>query len=105
MRTNFVAPRQHRFYEPRIPISHPPHDEEGGAHLDGVKQIEEGPSRLFHARRQPIPILRRERPAHAADVKPLFQIDREDVARVGRHSHLSTANLRELRRGFWPARS
>jgi hypothetical protein len=76
VRTNFVAPGLHRFDEARIPIGDPPHDEERGAHLDGVEKIKERPSRLFRARRQPIPVRGRERAAHAADVKPLFQVDR-----------------------------
>jgi hypothetical protein len=62
-------------------LGNPPDDEDRGADVGAIEEIEQQAGRELDARRQRVPALWRERRPGPADVKPLFEIDREDVAR------------------------
>jgi hypothetical protein len=62
-------------------LRHPADDEDRGANVGAIEEIEQPAGRQIDARRQRVPAPGREFRPCPADVKPLFEIDREDVAR------------------------
>ena len=62
-------------------LGDPADDEDRGAYVGAIEEIEQQACRELDTRRQRVPALGRERRPCPADVKPLFEIDREDVPR------------------------
>ena len=81
VRSDLVPGVAHRRDQAGMALGNPPDDEDRGADVGAIEEIEQQAGRELDARRQPVPALWRERRPGPADVKPLFEIDREDVAR------------------------
>jgi hypothetical protein len=65
--------------ETRITGRHPSKDEERGADVTPIEEIEQISGVLDDAGRQLVPALGRERAARAAHMKPFFDVDGEAI--------------------------
>jgi len=81
VRSNFVARIADRRDELGVALGDPPDHEHRGADPGAIEQIEQEAGGQLDAGGQRVPALGRERRPRAADVKPLFEINREDVPR------------------------
>src|SRR3981081_3354395 len=63
----------------RISLGDPTHHKERGPHLRVIEQIKEGSRGLLNPRGQALPLIRRQRIAGAADMKPFLEIHGECV--------------------------
>jgi hypothetical protein len=91
VRSNVVSRGADGLDQVRIPLRDPADDEEGRANTAAIQHLEQRASGWFYARGQPVPVLRREQTADAAHVKPLFEIDSEEVVRISAHADAQTS--------------
>jgi hypothetical protein len=81
VRPDLVPRVAHRLDQLRMALGHPADHEHRGPHIHAIEEIEEDAHRELDSRRQLVPALGRQCRACGADVKPLLEIDREDVPR------------------------
>ena len=79
VRADFVARCEDLLHERRMPFRHPSDHEERRRHTGGVDRVEQAARRLHDTRRQRVPVRGVELPADTAEVKPLFDVDGQDV--------------------------
>ena len=84
VRADFVARRENLLDQRRMAFGDPSHHEERRRHAGGIEQVEQPSRRRHDARGERVPVGGGQRPADAADVKPLFDVDGEDVHRSRR---------------------